>query len=128
MPIDYLVSDNGMFVHVIATEPLTTEEVLEFQDCITLDSQVKAGFRALFDESRILESHIDTEGLKKIVAREESAQVKRPSKLAIIAGPGSAFGRALEYVKMVSPEKQKVLVFNNEQVARQWLGVPDSDE
>ena len=128
MPISYLVRNNGMFVHAIATEPLTTQHVLEFQDVVTLDIWVKPGYTMLFDESRILESHIDAEGLEAIVARQESVQVKRPSKLAIVAGPGSAFPRALEYERMVSPEKEKVIVFHNEHVARRWLGVPPGDQ
>jgi hypothetical protein len=128
MPIEYLVRDDGMFVHAIATEPLLTEHVLEFLDRVSQDSRVKPGYIMLFDESRILESHIDTKGLEVIVARQESVQVKRPSKLAIVAGPGSAFPRALEYEKMVSPEKEKVIVFHNEHVARRWLGVPPGDQ
>jgi hypothetical protein len=123
MPLTYSVSSDGMFVHAIATEPLTTEHVIEFQKALWQDSRVKQGFKALFDESRIAESHIDPQDLQVIVAREESDQAKRPSKLAIVAGPGSAFPRAREYEKMVSPEKEKVIVFNHEDVAKQWLDV-----
>jgi len=128
MPIKYLVSSNGMFVHAVATEPLYTEHVLELEDCLTQDSRVKPGYIMLFDESRILESHIDTKGLEVIVARQKSPQAKRSSKLAIVAGPGSAFPRALEYERMISQDREKVIVFNNEHVARKWLGVSDSDQ
>jgi hypothetical protein len=113
MPINYSVRDNGMFVHALATEPRTTQQVLEFQDVVTQDSRVKPGYIMLFDESQILESRIDAKGLEIIVERQESAQIKRPSKLTIVAGPGSAFPRALEYEKMVSSEKEKVIVFHN---------------
>jgi len=127
MPIDYSVSSDGMFAHAIATEPLTTEEVLAFQKDLQHDSRVKPGFKALFDESRIAESRIDEQGLQAIVARQESDQAKRPSKLAIVAGPGSAFPRALEYEKMVAPAQETVIVFHNEDIARKWLGVPSRD-
>jgi hypothetical protein len=123
MPLDYSVSSDGLFVHAISTEPLTSEEVLEFQKALRQDSRVKPGFKALFDESRIAESHIDAQGLQAIVAREKSDEAERPSKLAIVAGPGSAFPRALEYEKMVAPAKETVIVFHNEDIARQWLDV-----
>ena len=127
MPVTYSVKNNGMYVHAIATEPLFTEHVCELQDAIRQDDRVKPGYAMLFDESQILESHIDTQGLKTIVAREKSKQAKRPSKLAIVAGPGDAFPRALEYEKMVSPDKEKVIVFHNREIAIQWLDVPEDD-
>jgi len=127
MPVTYSVKNNGMFVHAIATEPLYTEDVIELQDAIWEDERVKPGYALLFDESHTEESHIDTQGLKTIVAREKSDQAKRPSKLAIVAGPGDAFPRALEYERMVSPDKEKVIVFHNEEVARHWLDVPEDD-
>jgi hypothetical protein len=127
MPITYSVSSDGMFVRAVATEPLTTGHVLEFQRALRQDSRVKPGFKALFDESQISVSRIDTPGLQAIVAMQESDQAKRPSKLAIVAGPGSAFPRALEYEKMVSPDKEKVIVFNHEDIARKWLDVPHGD-
>lgn len=125
MPVDYSVKGNGMFVHVIATEPLTTEHVCELQDAVWQDDRVKPGYTMLFDESKILEPRIDTQGLETIAEREKSDQAKRPVKLAIVAGPGNAFSRALEYEKMVSPEIEEVIVFHNEHVARHWLGMPD---
>ena len=127
MPVTYSVKNNGMFVHAIATEPLYTEHVLELQDALRQDDRVKPGYIMLFDESKIEESHIDTRGLKTIVAREKSKQAKRPSKLAIVAGPGDAFPRALEYEKMVSPETEKVIVFHNREIAMHWLDVPEDD-
>lgn len=127
MPVDYAVKDNGMFVHAVATEPLTTEDVCEFQDALWQDDQVKPGYTILFDESKILESRIDAQGLKTIVAREESEQAKRPAKLAIVAGPGSSFPRALEYEKMISPNTERVIVFHNREIAMHWLGIPEGD-
>jgi hypothetical protein len=128
MPITYSVSSDGLFVHAIATEPLTTEDVLVFQKDLQHDSRVKPGFKALFDESRISESRIDEQGLQAIIARETSDEAKRPARLAIVAGPGSSFPRALEYEKMVAPAKETVIVFHNEDIARQWLDVPHSDK
>lgn len=125
MPVTYSVKNNGMFVHAVATEPLTTEHVIEFQDALWQDDRVKPGYIVLFDESHTVESHIDAQGLKTIVAREKSKQAKRPSKLAIVAGPGDAFPRALEYEKMVSPDKEKVIVFHSKEIAIHWLGIPD---
>ena len=127
MPITYTVRSDGLFVHAIAREPLITEEVLAFQKDLQQDSRVNPGFKALFDESRILTPRIDEQGLQVIVAKETSDEAKRPSKLAIVAGPGGAFIRALEYEKMVAPAKEIVIVFHNEDIARQWLGVPLSD-
>jgi len=127
MPVDYAVKDNGMFVHAVATEPLTTEDVCEFQDALWQDDRVKPGYKLLFDESKILEPRIDARGLATIVEREKSEQARRPAKLAIVAGPGSAFPRALEYEKMVSPDKEKVIVFHNKEIAMQWLGIPEDD-
>ena len=128
MPTTYTVSSNGMFVHVIATEPLTKDHVFEFLDTIWQDSRVKSGYTMLFDESRIAESRISTEDLQAIVAKQESNPEKPHSKLAIVAGPGSAFPRALEYEQMVNPAQATVIVFHNEDIARQWLGVPPSDQ
>lgn len=128
MSITYSVSSDGTFVHAIATEPLTKEHVFAFQQAVWQDSRVNPGHTLLFDESRISEPCISTEDLQAIVAQQESDQAKRPSRLAIIAGPGSAFPRALEYEKMVTPEKEKVIVFHHEDVARKWLGVPYSNQ
>ena len=128
MPLDYSVSSDGLFVHAIATEPLTKDYIFEFLEKVWQDSRVKSGHTMLFDESRISAARISAEDLQAIVAKQESNPAKRPSKLAIVAGPGSAFPRALEYEKMVFPEKEKVIVFNHEDVARKWLGVPHSDQ
>lgn len=127
MPVTYSVKNNGTFVHAVATEPLTTEHVCEFQDALWQDDRVKPGYKLLFDESQILESRIDAQGLETIVAREKSEQAKRPAKLAIVAGPGSAFPRALEYEKMISPDTERVIVFHNREIAMHWLGMPESD-
>jgi hypothetical protein len=128
MPLDYSVSSDGLFVHAIATELLTKDYIFEFLEDVWQDSRVKPGHTMLFDESRILAARISAEDLQAIVAKQESNPAKQPSKLAIVAGPGSAFPRALEYEKMVSPEKEKVIVFNHEDVARKWLGVPRGDQ
>ena len=125
MPVDYAVKNNGMFVHAIATEPLYTKDVIEFQDALWQDDRVKPGYTILFDESKISESRIDAQGLEAIVAKEESEQAKRPAKLAIVAGPGSSFPRALEYEKMISPNTERVIVFHNREIAIHWLGIPD---
>jgi hypothetical protein len=125
MPVTYSVKNNGLFVHALATEPLTTEHVCEFQDALWQDDRVKPGYTILFDESKILESRIDAQGLATIVEREKSEQAKRPAKLAIVAGPGSAFPRALEYEKLISPGTERVIVFHNKEIAMHWLGVPD---
>ena len=128
MAITYSVSSDGLFVHAIATEPLTKDYIFEFLENVWQDSRVKPGHTMLFDESRISAARISAEDLQAIVAKQESNPAKRPSKLAIVAGPGSAFPRALEYEKMVFPEKEKVIVFNHEDVARKWLGVPRGDQ
>ena len=128
MPITYSVSSDGMFVYAIATEPLIKDHIIEFLDTAWQDSRVNPGHTMLFDESRIREPHISTEDLQAIIAKQESKQAKRYSKLAIVAGPGSAFPRALEYEKMVNPAQATVIVFHNEDVARRWLGVPHSDQ
>ena len=127
MPVDYAVKNNGMFVHAIATEPLYTKDVIEFQDALWQDDRVKPGYIILFDESKISESRIDAQGLETIVAKEESEQAKRPAKLAIVAGPGSSFPRALEYEKMISPNTERVIVFHNREIAIHWLGVSEGD-
>ena len=127
MPVTYTVSSDGMFVHAVATGTLTTEDVLEFQQALWQDNRVKPGYKALFDEALISESHIDKEGLQVIAAREQSDEAKRPSKLAIVAGPGRSFPNARYYENIVSPEKETVIVFHSEDIARQWLGVPPSD-
>jgi hypothetical protein len=128
MPVTYSVSSDGKFVHVIATEPLAKDHVFEFLDTVWQDSRVKSGHTILFDESQISEPRISTEDLQAIVAKQESKQAKRYSKLAIVAGPGSAFPRAIEYEKMVNPAQATVIVFHNEDVARKWLGVPYDDQ
>jgi hypothetical protein len=128
MPLDYTVSSDGKFVHAVGTGTLTTEEVLAFQKDLQQDNRVKPGYKMLFDESRISESRIDEQGLQAIVAKETSDEAKRPAKLAIVAGRGSSFPRALEYEKMVAPAQETVIVFHNEDVARQWLGVPRGDQ
>ena len=128
MPVTYTLSSDGMFVHAVATEPLTKDHIFEFLDTVWQDSRLKSGYKMLFDESRIAESRISTEDLQAIVAKQESNPAKQPSKLAIVAGPGSAFPRALEYEKMANPLQATVIVFHNEDVARRWLGVPHSDQ
>jgi hypothetical protein len=127
MPVTYTIESDGMFVHAVATEPLTKDHVFEFLDTVWQDSRLKSGYKLLFDESRIAESHISSEDLQAIVAKQESKQAKRYSRLAIVAGPGTAFPRALEYEKMANPLQATVIVFHNEDIARQWLGVTRSD-
>lgn len=123
MPIEYTVSQDGMFVYAKATKILTTEQVLELNRAMKKDKRINPGYHMIFDEILISESHIDIQGFEQIAEEVCSNQKFVGSKLAIVVAKGESFERARYYEKLSIPERQTVIVFNDLSIARKWIGV-----
>jgi hypothetical protein len=113
-----------MFVSAKAIGILTTQDVCEYERKISADERIQPGFQELFDATSISESRIDSTGLERIAEQVKlNPNRSSRSKLAIVAGRGASFDRALYYQKLVYPHSQNVIVFHDTSTARTWLGV-----
>ena len=124
MPVEYQIHDNGKYVHAKATGTLTPEEIIDYIHKLKANSEIKEGYKELFDVRFITESKVTINSFARII-KEVIADEKRifRNKLAIVVSKLESFNKAKFYEKTVPAEKQKVIVFNTIETAKTWLGV-----
>ncbi len=128
MPVTYTVSENGTLVSAVATGVLTPDDVINYEHAVSDDQRVKPGFRELFDAQRISESALTPEALKEISQLISQDPKKRMrNKLAIVVSSNPSFQRARYFERQGDPQRQNVIVFNDIQTAKTWLGIADPD-
>ena len=124
MPVKYKIHDNGKYVYAKATGKLTPAEIINYVQKVRMNSEIKEGYKELFDVRFITESKVTIESFAEII-KEVIADEKRISrnKLAIVVSNPDSFDKAKSYETMVPEEKHKVIVFNTLEIAKIWLNV-----
>ncbi|MDJ0829038.1 MAG: hypothetical protein QNI92_04240 [Desulfobacterales bacterium] len=125
MPVEFAVDQTGTFVHAKATGTLTEEDLQIYEKSTLEDERIAIGFWELFDASELIESNLNTRGLKRIAQMVRSNPKRNEaSNLAIVVSKASTFDDARVFERIVS-KFQNVIVFNSVNTARMWLGFPN---
>ncbi len=123
MPIKYQVSDDGRFVHAVASGTLNAKVSVKCQRLLAEDEKVKLGYRLLFDTTRIAKVKItknDVDHISSIVY--SNPKNSHAMKVAIIANTMIVFELSRLYEWLISRNKN-ICIFNNISSAREWLDV-----
>jgi hypothetical protein len=124
MSVKYTVNDNGTLVYAVATGTLSPDEMNKYLVDMANDERLKPGYRELFDMTQLVKSLITPESfpeIMKLIAANPKKQ--RGSKLAIVAGPEGTFETARQFERAASSDMVKIIVFNDTETAKVWLGV-----
>ena len=129
MPIEYIVSHDGHFVHAVATYPVTSEEFIEYEVHHAIDKRIKPPVSELLEIGHGSLKHITNDEMTRVIQRRaEIPRLPIPHRCAIVVSYGNshAWDLAKFYEGMVmlhSPES--VIVFGQLHTAKLWLGVEE---
>jgi len=88
-----------------------------------------SGYRVLFDMTGLSKTLVTPDSFDRILELIV-ANPKRSSstKMAIVAGPEPvSFENAKRIEQMINPDKGNIVIFNDIETARTWLGVSDDE-
>jgi hypothetical protein len=123
MPISYRIDPEHRLVVTTASGILTDDDILELKRRLAADPEFMAGMRELSDVRAVTELQVSTDGVRRMVAMDESpSSTPRGYKLAIVAGTDAAFGMARMYQMFTERNLPHVAVFRDYDKARRWLG------
>jgi hypothetical protein len=124
MSVKYTVSDDGTFVYAVATGTLSPDEMNKYLVDMANDERLKPGYRELLDMTMLVKSLITPASFTKIMELiAANPKKQRGSKLAIVAGPEGSFETARQFERLASSDVVKIIVFNDTDTAKVWLGV-----
>jgi hypothetical protein len=124
MSVKYTVNDKGTFVYAVATGTLRPDELNKYLVDMTNDERLKPGYRELFDMTQLVESLITPASFPEIMELiAANPKKQRGNKLAVVAGPEGSFETAREFEHLASSDVVKIIVFNDIETAKVWLGV-----
>ena len=124
MSVKYTVNDKGTLVYAVASGILRPDELNKYLVDMANDERLKPGYRELFDMTQLIESLVTPASfpeILKLIAANPKKQ--RGSKLAIVAGPEGSFETARQFERLANPDMVKVIVFNDIETAKVWLGI-----
>lgn len=123
MPISYRIDPERRLVVTTASGILTDDDILELKRRLAADPEFKADMRELSDVRAVTDLQVSTDGVRRMVAMDESpSSAPDKHKLAIVAGSDATFGMARMYQMFTQSNLPHVAVFRDYDKARQWLG------
>ena len=129
MPIRYSVSGDGHFIHAIASDPVTSQEFVEYEVDHAIDNRIRAPVSELLEiETGALRQITKDDILMVMERRKDAATPQTRHRCGIIVSYADAhawdIAKFYEGMAMLhSPET--VIVFGDARIARIWLGVED---
>src|SRR5262245_38546288 len=107
MPITYIVSEDGNFVHTTCTGFPTPEELIKHEESLATDARIKKpGFKELFDTTGISGTSVENDTVEKVAKMVLSNPDKLlSSKLAIVVGDAASYQKARYYEKLIGPNE-----------------------
>ncbi len=127
MPIEYTVSDDGHFLHVVASGSVTGQEFVEFEIAHASDKRIKSPVAELFEIQYGALRQVTREDVSLVLERRKepgAAPTAHRCAMVVSYGDAQAWDLARFYEGMAvlhSPEV--VIVFGDSNTARLWLGV-----
>ena len=124
MSVKYTVNDKGTLVYAVANGTLTPDELNKYLVDMANDERIKPGYRELFDMTQLVESLITPASFPEILKLIAANPKKRHgSKLAIVAGPEGSFETLRQFERQAGEDVVKIIVFNDIETAKVWLGI-----
>jgi hypothetical protein len=123
MSVKYTVNDKGTLVYAVASGILRPDELNKYLVDMANDERLKPGYRELFDMTQLIESLVTPASFPEILKLIAANPKQRGSKLAIVAGPEGSFETARQFERLANPDMVKVIVFNDIETAKVWLGI-----
>lgn len=127
MPIDYSVSEDGHFIHAVATEPVTSREFVDYEIAHAIDDRIRVPVSELFEVRRDSLKEITRKDILKVI--EKRKEIEKPHThhrcgIVVSFNDIHSWDIAKFYEGMStlhSPES--VIVFGDDLVAKIWLGI-----
>ena len=126
MPIEYTVSDDGHFIHAVASGSVTGEEFVEYELAHGFDKRIRPPAAELFEIERGALRQVTRNDVSEVLERRNDlGGVFTVHRCAIVVSYGDEHAWDLaefyEFMTILhSPEV--VIVFGDVGVARRWLG------
>ena len=126
MPIKYSVSDNGHFIHAIASAPVTKEDFVEYEVDHAVDERISSPVSELLEIKCGSMQHITNDDISKVLEcrkNTDKQHTRHRCAIAVPCGEDHDWDIAKFYERMTilhSPEV--VIVFGDSYRARRWLG------
>ncbi|MDD5093257.1 MAG: hypothetical protein PHV74_02615 [Dehalococcoidia bacterium] len=126
MPIKYSISDDGHFIHAVASGSVTGPEFVEYEVAHAIDERIKPPIAELLEIQPGALRQVTTDDISKVLERrKESKTWPTPHRCGIVVSLSDmhAWNLAKFYEGMTilhSPEI--VIVFNDVSTAKSWLG------
>ena len=127
MPIKYVVSEDGHFVHAVAEGLVTDEEFIDYEMTHATDPRVKPPFRELLEIPRGSFRQVTREAIAKVPERRNQlnrSHVSHSCAIVVAYDDDLAWDLAKFYEGMaILHSPRTVIVFGDVAIARKWLGV-----
>ena len=124
MAIEYTVFPKENYVYSKVTGTLTLNDIIEYDEKLQKEGDLKKGYKELFDVRFISGSELTHKTLKQIIDKVISDKKRSYlNKLAIVVSSSDSFERAKFYEESLPSRKETVIVFNSLDVAKVWLNV-----
>ena len=124
MAIEYIVYPKENYVYSKVSDNLTLSDIIEYDNQLQKEPELKPGYKELFDARFISGSELTQKTLKQIISKVISDKKRSYSnKLAIVVSSSNSFDRAKYYEESLPSDKETVIVFNSIDVAKIWLNV-----
>lgn len=126
MAIEYTISKDGHKIHAIASEPVTSEQFIEYEVSHAINKQATPPIAELFEIKCGALTNVTKEDISEIVERRKQLGTPHARhRCAMVVPYSDAHGWDLAklYEGMTilhSPEV--VIVFGDSQLAKLWLG------
>jgi len=124
MPIEYKISPDGLFVHAVAKEIVTNEDLLSYIREMVTTTRLAPRYKELWDGTLMTQIKVDKQGIDKVHEFERSHHHKvAGSKCAIVVADVKAFEIAEYFEELAKVNFIDVIVFNSTATAKTWLGI-----
>jgi hypothetical protein len=126
MPIEYSVSDDGHCIHAVASEPVTSQEFVDYEIAHAIDGRIRVPVSELFEIRKNSLRNITREDILKVIERRkeiETPHTHHRCGIVVSFNDLHAWDIAKFYEGMsVLHSPEAVIVFGDGRIAKIWLG------
>lgn len=124
MPITYEINKEQGVIYTTATGSLDDTDIAAFKQKLTSDPDYRPGMKELSDVRGVDEFRVTAAGISRFAGMDEDSEdMVKEHRLAIIATEDVIFGMARMYQFQTEKSKPNVQIFRDLQQAREWLGL-----
>jgi hypothetical protein len=127
MPIEYVVSPDGHFIHAIAKVPVTNQEFVDYEVAHTVDERVRQPVSELLEITRNALDGITRADIEKVIERRKMLgrpHARHRCGISVALDDARSWDLAKLYEGMaILHFPEVVIVFGDVRLARVWLGM-----